>query len=186
MDVYMEELVKKRKEKPDYIKTALLIFGGLIATVVIVIGMLILSVLFQNMIIQLFSSLFPVFLLGLWYLIYRLNNKLSVEYEYTLINSSFDIDKIMSKKSRKRVASIDIKDASLIACIDDNENNYAYKNPKNGVNIINCSGMDEMRDTYFIECMISGQKSLVLIQPTSKMIEAFFRFNPKTVKIYNS
>lgn len=186
MDVYIEELVKKKKGKTEHIKTALLIFGGLVLTTVIVLGMMILSILFQSMIIQMISSLFPVFLLGLWYLIYRLYNGLSIEYEYTLINSSFDVDKIMSKKTRKRVVSIDIKEVSLVACVDDSENNYAYKNPKNGVNIINCSAMDDIRDTYFIECTISSQKSLVLIQPTSKMLEACFKFNPKAVKIYNS
>lgn len=182
MDTYIEELVQKKKEAKEYAITALLILGGIILTMFFVMLMLALPLVIEGAFVQMITMLCPILILALWYGVYILNTKLSIEYEYILINSSFDVDKIMSKKGRKRVVSIDIKDATLIASTDDNMNNHIYKNPS-GVKIINCSALSETLNTYFIDCTVEGERSLILIQPTSKMIEAFSKFNPRAVKI---
>lgn len=182
MDTYIEELIQKKKETKEYAVTALLILGGIVLTLFFSLLMLVLPILVEGAFVQLITMLCPFMILALWYGVYILNTRQSIEYEYILINSSFDIDKIMSKKGRKRVVSIDIKDATLIASTEDNMNNHIYKNPS-GVKIVNCSALNENLDTYFIDCTVEGERCLILIQPTSKMIEAFSKFNPRAVKI---
>lgn len=63
-----------------------------------------------------------------WYGAYLLMSMQNIEYEYILTNSEIDIDKIMSKKARKRIASFDFKEINICANINDNEHNHDYKN----------------------------------------------------------
>ena len=90
----------------------------------------------------------------------------------------------MAKKSRKRMTSIDIKNAELMASIDDIENNSSYKNRNSNVKVRDYSAGSEYLETYFIEYNAEGQKQMLLFQPTDRIVEALWKFNPKAVKKY--
>ena len=78
---------------------------------------------------------------------------------------------------------LDIKDASIMACIDDELNNAVYKN-LNGTKIHDYSAKSKNLNTYFIEYSADGGREIVLFQPTSKMVDALWQFNPRAVKKY--
>ena len=103
-----------------------------------------------------------------WYGAYLLMSMQNIEYEYILTNSEIDIDKIMSKKARKRIASFDFKEINICANINDNEHNHDYKNVT-------------VSKTYFVDYSQDSENYRVLFQPTSKMIESIKRFNPRNV-----
>ena len=182
MDFYIEELVKKNKEAKDYILTALMVFGGIIFSIVLFFALLLITPSFGAF-SQIVGSLGLLLIAGIWYLVYLLNGSRSVEYEYIVINSSLDIDKITAKKRRKKMLEIDIKDASIMACIDDELNNAVYKN-LNGTKIRDYSAKSKNLNTYFIEYSSDGGREIVLFQPTSKMVDALWQFNPRAVKKY--
>ncbi len=184
MDVFIEELVKKRKDGKDYAILALLIFGGLIMSV-----LLLLAILFGSMVLgelgQIAGSVGMLLVAAVWYGVYFINNSRSIEYEYIVINNNLDIDKIMAKKRRTKMIELDIKDASIMACIDDNENNDVYKNIDKSVKVLDFGAKNPNLYTYFIDYTTDGKRQIVLFQPTSKIVEALWKFNPRAVKKYN-
>lgn len=184
MDVYMEELVKKKKTGKDYLITVGLVVLAIVLSFVLFFVIMLLSASMPQ-IGQIAGSIGMLLIAGVWYGAYFLNNSLSIEYEYIVINSSLDIDKIMAKKRRKRMVSLDIKDVALMACIDDNENNHIYKHRDAGVKVVNLSANNNNMNTYFIDHTVDGRRQLVLFQPTSKMVEELYKFNPRIVKKYN-
>ena len=80
---------------------------------------------------------------------------------------------------------IDIKDATIMACVDDDENNSVYKNIDKSVNVLDLSAKNPNLYTYFVDYTADGNRQIVLFQPTSKMVEALWKFNPRAVKKYN-
>lgn len=185
MDVYIEELIPKQKDKIDWI-----FYIGMIATGVLFTGLIIWVIMYMafaldTIVTQFVLSLGPLAIAAVWFGIYKVCNSRSVEYEYTVVNNILDIDKIMAKKIRKRLVSIDIKNASLMAKVDDTESNGVLLNPPRRVRIYDYSPLNKNMDTYFVDCMADGERCIVLFQPTGKMVESLWKFNPKAVKRYN-
>lgn len=185
MDVYIEELMPKQKDKNDWIILIGIIAAGVLLTGLII-WFMILMALKNNIATQFVLSLGPLAIAGVWYGVYSVCSLRSVEYEYTVINNSIDIDKIMAKKNRKRLISIDIKNATLMAKVDDTEANGVLFNPPSRVKIYDYSALDKRMDTYFVDCMADGERCIVLFQPTGKMVESLWKYNPKAVKRYNA
>ena len=187
-DIFLEQLVPKKKTAKDRLFAGIFIFLGVIVSFAMLALLFLAALAMQgNSMGDIRSLVFSVGLLlvGLeWYAIKLLLNTRNVEFEYIVTNSEIDIDKVMSKKGRKHLVTIDIKEAALMARIDDEENNSVYKNPPEGVHILNYSAMSTTGFTYFIDCNIDDKRTLVLFQPTQKMVEALWKFNPRAVKKY--
>ncbi len=182
-DVYIEELIKRNSDWKDYLTIALLSIVGAVLSVFILILMFTFSPMLGAF-SQMSGSVAMLLIAGVWFFIYRYVCSRSIEYEYIVINSSLDVDKVMAKKRRKRMLEIDIKNATVMASINDAENNAPYKN-FNG-KPIDLSAKSKNLDTYFIECSVDGKRQIVLFQPTSKMVDALWRYNPNVVKKYNA
>lgn len=186
MDVYLEELMPKQKDKKDQIFLLGMIFAGIMCTGLIIWLMVFMAVSVNNIITQLILSIGPLMIAGTWYGVYWVCNSKSVEYEYTVINNILDIDKIMAKKTRKRLISVDIKNATVMAKTDDEEANSALVNHSQRIRIYDYSALNKNMDTYFIDCIADGERCIVLFQPTEKMVEGLWKFNPKAVKRYTA
>ena len=184
MVVFIEELVKKKKESKDYIFLGILIFTGILISVLLLVLMLFGTLALGSM-GQLAGSIGMLLVAGVWYAVFIIFNSRSVEYEYVVVNNNLDIDKIMAKKRRKKLLELDIKDITFMACIDDKENNSSYKNIDKTAKIIDLSAKNPNLYTYFIDYSVDGKREIVLFQPTSKMVEALWKFNPKAIKKYD-
>lgn len=176
-DICIEELIARKKSSKDYAFTALYLTTGAVVSVVL----LFIGLIFSQYVLP----FVPLLIAAAWYGVYFLLSKRNVEYEYSVINHYLDIDKITSKKNRKRLVSIDIKNASLMANIKDDNANDVYKTLPPNAKILDCGGNNENLDTYFIDCVIDSQRTIVLFQPSSRIIDALWKFNPKAVKKYN-
>ncbi len=179
MDVYIEELMPKNKDKNDWVFFIVTILSGLLVTGLII-WIMVYMAFANNMATQFVLSLGPLAIAGVWYGVYHISNSKSVEYEYILINNNLDIDKIMAKKTRKRLISVDIKNATLMAKVDDKILSTEQFPPR--TKIYNYSPLNKNMDTYFIDCMADGERCIVLFQPTAKMVDALWKFNPKAVQ----
>ena len=181
-DVFMEYIVKKKKDQKDILIISALTLAALVLSIVLFFLMLIVSGAMQTG--QGIFSIGFLLIAGVWYGYYLLVGMRNIEFEYILTNSEIDIDKIMSKKSRKRIASFDFKSAEIVACIKDNEHNAPYRN-NTVTDVIDACGNKELTDVYFADVMIGDKTKRILFQPTSKMVEALWKFNPRAVKKYN-
>ncbi len=180
MEGIIEELVKRQKTIKDYILEVLIIIAGFVLTITLFALYTILPQAMPNFAGSLLSTLCFVLIFGVWYGVYNLRLAQSIEFEYSFINGSVDIDKIIAKKKRKRVVSFDIKDAELMARIDDDEHNSVYKNTPQGVSVINCTAPGN-GEVYFVYVTEGNKRRLILISPSERMIEGLWKHNPSAV-----
>lgn len=189
MDVFMEYIVKRKRTMADNLIAALIITATLAVTVFMLMALFLIGLTLSSS--QSAAAQFSTIIFGLglvlvaaaWYGAVWVINLKSIEYEYILTNSEMDIDKIMAKKRRKRVLSVDFKKAELVANVNDDEHNSSYKNQGADIRVCDFTGNKENGNVYFADFMIEGEKTRVLFQPTSKMIESIRKFNPGKVFI---
>lgn len=184
MDIFMEYLVAKKKDTKDKLIIAGLIAAGVVVSLAMFAAMLIVALAMAKAENQMGTFTFSigfVLVLFMWYGVLLLISMRSVEYEYIVTNNELDIDKVMSKKGRKHLVTIDIHDASCVARIDDAEHNSVYKNPPPGVRVLDYSAHSANGYTYFIDVQIDGERTIVLFEPTGRMMDALWKANPRNV-----
>ena len=182
-DIFLEHLVKKKKTTADKIQVALIIGAGVVVTFILSVAMFGFGIVFSGTAIsQMISTVGLLLIAGAWYGAYLLINGRSIEYEYIVTNNELDIDKVLAKKGRKHLITIDIHAAQLMARTDDDANNAVYKNPPEGVKVLDYSAMSKEYITYFIDCMVDDERKIVVFQPPQKMVDALWKHNPRAVK----
>ncbi len=173
MDVFLEQLVKHKKTAFDYVKLVLLTLAAVVLTVVGFIANLIFGK-------YLFGMGYLV-LAAIWYGYYLLFQMFNIEYEYILTNSEMDIDKVMSKKGRKSVTSVDFREIEICARVNDSEYKSILENTDGFEKIIDASGDMKEDNVYFADYHGDNGKRRIYFQPTEKMIDAIYKFNPRCV-----
>lgn len=104
MDIFTEQLVKRKWQKSDYLRVVLVIVFSLL---------LFLTLNYACIVIGLGFSIFPFLLAGLIFLDWWLINSMRLEYEYSLTNGDLTIDEIIARRRRKRVIQLDVRDAEV-------------------------------------------------------------------------
>ena len=169
-DIYLEYILKKKKTGGQKAIIAVIIFAA------IIVSLALLLLIFATA-TALSGTQFGSFSFSIGLVLMSMQN---IEYEYILTNSEIDIDKIMSKKARKRIASFDFKEINICANINDNEHNHDYKNVTVS-KTFDVTGDKSRGNVYFVDYSQDSENYRVLFQPTSKMIESIKRFNPRNV-----
>lgn len=159
MDVFKEQLLKIKKSPAEY---------ALMAVIVLVAAAV-------SVVLFLMSGQYPLFILFIVAVIYgtgKLLSMFSIEYEYIVTNSVIDVDKIMSKSSRKRIISFEGKDilrtekAAATPPVTDASERY-----------ICCNKDDE--NAYWVLVSKNGKKTLIMMAPNEKIVEAIKLGSPK-------
>lgn len=169
MDVFMEKIVAKKRDAKDMMITSAIILGTLIAMVV---------VLNVPILTQLGISMFLV--VGLIYLAYRLITSRNVEFEYVVTNGDLDIDKIVARRKRKRIFSASCKEFDIVAKVSSNSFSQSVQSIKNR---IDASSSPSSPDAYFVTLTYKGEKTLVIFEPTEKMLNNFKTFIPRKMML---
>ena len=184
-DVYMEYIIKHKKDSRAKAATIAVYAGaGLLTIVLCMLIMFGAYALAGTGISQFAFSIGLVLIAFMWYFAVFLAKKFDIEYEYILTNSSMDIDKIMSKSQRKRVIAFDFTEIEICANIKDDAHNAAYKRENANLKVYDLTGSIDDGGVYFVDFSNEGVRSRVLFQPTSKMIEAIRKFNPRNIFVY--
>ncbi len=160
MDTFVEQLITIKKNA----KTYLAYFG---ITIVALMFMSIALWILGNI------AIIVVFLVG--YGAFKLYSMLNIEYEYIITNSTMDIDKIIAKSSRKRVASLDLNSVQKIE-------KYTGALPVNIKNdcFFACNKTDENAYILYYKQEGKPQKAFVFA-PNDKMIVGMKKFLPKHI-----
>ncbi len=98
MDNCCEQNVQKARTTGDTVKTVLILFlAAVVAAACVFFGIV------MGIVLIMIIPAFGVGALGIW-----LAGNLNIEYEYILTNNEMDVDKIIGKRTRKRMITIDI------------------------------------------------------------------------------
>lgn len=170
MDIFLEYIVKHKRDGKDYCVISFIILAAVILTFVLF--------LFNRFLFGLGLLLIA----GVWYGAYLLIQTRNIEYEYILTNNELDIDKIIARKGRKRVITINFKEIEVCANIEDANFKHMLDRTENISQHTLCGDMRNGA-VYFVDFYADSSKQRVIFQPSDKMIEAMHSVNPRNVHI---
>lgn len=113
MDTYSEQLVKKKENSSDQMKKFGIIAGGILVIAVL---------------IYITISYMPILIIaaaGVAYGAYWLLTGMNIEYEYIITNGSLDIDKIISKRKRVTLLSVEVKEFTDFGEYNSHNDNFS-------------------------------------------------------------
>ena len=171
MDAYTEQIVKRKKTYRDF-----LIKVAMIMSIFAVFGFGIILGIFVNFYFFFLAFVGAIAEIGVcWYVI----TGLDVEYEYQVTNNNLQIDKIMSKRRRKSILSIDIKKIEGFDKISDNR-----LNPDRCDKVMQLGKYDNDPEQYrFIVQTNKYGKVMVVFAPNEKILNAIKLHLKPEVKI---
>ena len=161
MDTFTEQLEVRKNSPKDIIKTIIYLLLIFLAP-----GLcLLLGAVFNQYfyVVAICAFFFAVY--GSYYVV----TGLYTEYEYAVTNSNITIDKIIGKRSRKRIISVDIKKFSTLAKLKDCDlTKKSYRK------IFGASITPNGDDVFAAEMHLDkfGGECLLLFSPNQKTLEA--------------
>ena len=164
MDTFIEQIIKKQFGLKDYLIFAASILGGCV--------LILLSWAFVP---SLSAFIFVAVCVGAYYLISSRN----LEFEYTITNGDISIDKIINRRNRKRVISIDVHDIEAMGNYNLEEHSQKSYDAR-----IFVSENDSRKDTWYVAAHHPKKGSvLVVISPNEKVLAAIKPFLSRQVAI---
>ena len=175
MDSFSEQLIKRRKTTLE--KVMVFIMGVMAA--ILIVMFIILAVIPGG---GAFGSLFTFFGLllaaGAGYLAYFVITGTNIEFEYTITNGSFDVDKIIAQRKRKRLLSVELKDFEKFGVYVLSE--HAQKKYDQQIHAAGGWG----GPYYFGVVNVKGKgTTLVVFEPNEKTLGLVKKFLPRQVAI---
>jgi hypothetical protein len=169
MDVFIEEMVNKRKTKSHILISVGSILLGILAI------FFLLTVVFR--LFYQFSSLIMLAVFGVIYGVYTLVTAFNIEYEYSLVNTEIDVDQITNRKKRKRLATATIRNLEAFGTTK-NPDFARYEAMPELKKVYAC--IDKSADnTFFIVYHTGNGKAMLVFSPSERIIEQIAKRNPK-------
>lgn len=166
MDVFVEQMIKRKKSGADY---------GIIAGTV-VLGFLIVA---AAIILPFLARFLLILIAGVCFGVYYVASSRNLEFEYSATNGDFTVDKIVNRRSRKRVCQFDLKSVEAMGKYDAAafQNKTFDRQLKVGVDD---AGTDAW---YLIVRLKDSGNTFLLFSPNEKMLAAMKPFLPRQVSV---
>ncbi len=166
MDTISEQLVPKISTGADKVKKILVSLAAIMLA----------SVLMWLAIVFNFYSLIILVLLVLYGGIWLVSN-MSVEYEYIITNNEMDIDKIIGRRKRKRMITIDLATAEEFSPYSGDNDNISAD-----ATVHATSGV-EKNAHYLVAQHSAYGKVMLIFNPNEKTREAIMQEIPNSLRI---
>lgn len=172
MDTFTEQLEKRQNTGKDITKLVIYLLAIFaIPAIFILLGV---TVNFYFIIVAVCAFFFCIY--GSYYLV----TGLYVEYEYAVTNSNITVDKILGKRTRKRIISVDLKRFNTFAKLKDTDiSKKSYRK------IFKASITPDGDDVYAAEMHLDkfGGECLLLFSPNQKTLDAMTPYLKNTIRI---
>ena len=159
-DIFVEEMVIRRKNALNL----LISLGAVLAAVALLAAVFLLL-----------PGLMPAMLVIIGFGAYLVVKFQYVEYEYSFTNGDFDVDRIQAKRKRKRMLEINQKSIRVMAPykaeFEGETRDYQVKEVLDFSAHKNAAGR-----WFFIYEKEDGACAFVVIQPSAKLREAFYKY----------
>lgn len=165
MDVFIEQIVVKKKDIKDLLYYSIIGLGNLV-------------LIYLMISVSFFKYLIPLIVICLAYGNYFLIIKRNIEFEYIVTNGDLDIDMIISKKKRKRIVSTNIKEFEVVAGIKSDKLTPEIQNIKN---VVHTESSMEAEGLCFGVFNYNGRKTLLVMEPGEKVLNAIKAASPRKV-----
>ncbi len=165
MDFFTEYIIQRKKTGKDYFYIGLILFAFFI-------------VLYMGLVFApYFGNLFLLYVVGISYGAYFLVRRFNIEYEYIFTNGELDIDRIIAKRSRRRIITVNAREFDFFEPISSDK----VKNiPSMGIQrTIHAEGDRKSEQVYVIVLNHKGIKTCLYIQPSKKILDGIRRYLPR-------
>ena len=165
MDTYSEQLVSRASTGADKAKKILISTGAILLSTVL---------MWLSIVFAFYSLIFLVFgVLGLG--VYLVSN-MDIEYEYIITNDEMDVDKIIGRRKRKRMITLDLGSAEDFAPYP------AAEDIKVDVTVHASTGYEN--DAHYLLVQDNNYGKVMLIfNPNEKTREAIMQEVPNQLRI---
>ncbi|MDE6732242.1 MAG: hypothetical protein K2J77_05130 [Oscillospiraceae bacterium] len=164
MDNICEQLVERRRTGGDNAKTALICAGLALAAAACVI-----CAVYFGIMLLIAAAIIPI-AAAVWVLM-----GVNVEYEYTVTNNELDIDKIIGRRTRKPMITVDLSAAEDFGT-------YPPKEESDAETTVQATSGLERDAHYLIVKHRDYGKVKVIFNPNEKLREAIAREFPKPLR----
>lgn len=164
MDNICEQLVERRRTGKDNAKTALICAGLALAEAACVV-----FALYSGMFLLFVAALLPIAVV-IWVLM-----GVNVEYEYTVTNNEMDIDKIIGRRTRKHMITVDLSGAEDFG-------GYPPESEVDAETTVEATSGLERDAHYLIVKHRDYGKVKIIFNPNEKLREAIAREFPRTLR----
>ena len=176
MDVFTEYMVKKQKSGKDVF---LQILCGVSAAAVIVVALLLIPIvtLQFGQIGSMYTMLAPLIALGAGYGAWYLISSMNVEYEYILTNGEMDVDKIVARRRRKRMITVNARKFEAFGPYKPQEHtgkDYAGR-------VYACVSSEDPGNYYAVFNHATLGKNLLVFTPNDRVLDGLRGFIPRQV-----
>ncbi len=174
MDIFVEQLVKKKKEPKDF----LIILAGVVCVFVVLFVLT-----FALAIPGIGFAIFAACVISM-YLIYFLITSINQEFEYCFTNGMLDVDKIINMRKRKRVQEINVRKMEMLGNREDRS--FRKHMEDSGLKkIYACTHKDAKDLCFLIFLDEEGTRKMLLFNPNDKIIDGIKKYNPQKVFLNN-
>lgn len=170
MDIFLEQLVKKKRGFKELLTVLFSILGVLVVLWFLPIVFIIPGIGF---------ALFAVCVI-LIYLLYFLITSINQEFEYCFTNGILDVDKIINMRKRKKVLEINVRKMEVMGNKAAPEYRR-YLEDSNVKKVYACTHKDAEDLCFLVYSDESGKTVMLLFNPNEKIIDAIRRYNPQKV-----
>ena len=172
MDTFIEFMVIKKKSGQDYLAMAgIAVLASLLAFILFFIVMPLSGA---------FASIVFLLLVGVIYFAFKWIMSFNEEFEYSLVNNEIDIDKIMDRKKRKRLTTVNVRQLDEFGVCKNSRELQKHLNDSNIKKIYACSGKDD-EGVYYALYTDKEKRTLLLFNPNEKMVNVIKKLNPLKV-----
>jgi len=174
MDVFVETLVKHKLSQDDRKKVVALFVTLIISSILFI---LVIPMLALSSGLAYISTVSMLVFAVIVFVIWRVLKSLQLEFEYIVTNFSLDIDKIIDKKKRARLISVDLKTVEEVgvykpsAFVNSSFNHQVHaERDSNGVG-----------NYYLIVYHPTHKRTLIVFSPDDRMLEALESTLPRQI-----
>lgn len=169
MEIFVEEMVRKKKTVLDFVAAIGAITAGALLALVLIFVV--------SALVPALSGVILLLAAGCVYGAYFLMSMTNVEYEYSLVNNEMDIDKIISRKRRKRVTTANFKELEAFGTAKNPDFERYIKNPS--LKKVYAAKEKQGEDLFFLVYTENSVKKMLLFSPSEKIISVIAKYNPK-------
>lgn len=172
MDIFVEQLVKKKRGIKEIITVLASIIGALVILWFLPVAFVIPGIGF---------ALFAVCVI-LMYLLYFLVTSINQEYEYCFTNGILDVDKIINMRKRKKMLEINVRKMEMMGT-KKSAAFQKYMTDSNVKKIYACTHKEAEDLCFLVFPDESGKNMMLLFNPNEKIADAIRRYNPQKVEL---
>lgn len=162
MDVFIEHMVKRKKSVLD----------AIMAFIIIAIG---LCLLYFATYLVVWPALMLLAAAGIIYATYKFVMRINMEYEYIITNGELDVEKIINRRTRKHVETVNIRLLEDFAP-GGTEKESRYLGDRSIKKIIVCESVKS--GYYYMTYTQDNRKKILFFTPNDEIIAHIRKVNP--------